>query len=203
MRTALSTGFSVLLLLGAAASAPIGAPPPGAPVQSPDQVASAGRVITPSMMLDHVKALAADDKEGRAPGTVGEERTVAYLVEPVQAPRTGAGQSRRHLRAARCRSSAFTGEADGRVRREGRRIAAGDSGRSGGGVAAGTARRDAWRSPRWSSSATASSRPNSTGTTSRASTSAARRSSCWSAIRRCRIRPIRRRSIRRPSRARP
>jgi Zn-dependent M28 family amino/carboxypeptidase len=80
MRTALSTGFFVLLLLGAAASAPIGAPPPGAPVQSPDQIASAGRVITPSMMLGHVKALAADDKQGRAPGTPGEERTVAYLV---------------------------------------------------------------------------------------------------------------------------
>lgn len=80
MRTALYTGVFVLLLLGAAASAPVGAPPPGAPVQSPDQIANAGRVITPSMMLGHVKALAADDKEGRAPGTVGEERTVAYLV---------------------------------------------------------------------------------------------------------------------------
>jgi Zn-dependent M28 family amino/carboxypeptidase len=80
MRTALSTGFFVLLLLGAAASAPVGAPPPVAPVQSPDQVASAGRVITPSVMLGHVNALAADDKQGRAPGTVGEERTVAYLV---------------------------------------------------------------------------------------------------------------------------
>ena len=32
------------------------------------------------MMLGHVTALAADDKEGRAPGTAGEERTVAYLV---------------------------------------------------------------------------------------------------------------------------
>jgi Zn-dependent M28 family amino/carboxypeptidase len=80
MRTALHTGVFVLLLLGAAASAPIGALPPGAPVQSPDQIASAGRVITPSMMLGHVKALAADDKEGRAPGTAGEERTVGYLV---------------------------------------------------------------------------------------------------------------------------
>jgi Zn-dependent M28 family amino/carboxypeptidase len=80
MRTALSTGVFVLLLRGAAASAPIGAPPPGAPAQSPDQIASAGRAITPSMMLGHVKALAADDKEGRAPGRAGEERTVAYLV---------------------------------------------------------------------------------------------------------------------------
>jgi Zn-dependent M28 family amino/carboxypeptidase len=80
MRTAVCTCVVVLLLLGAAASAPIGTPPPGAAVQSPDQIASAGRVITPSMMLGHVKALAADDKQGRAPGTPGEERTVAYLV---------------------------------------------------------------------------------------------------------------------------
>ena len=80
MRTVLSAGFFVLLLLGAAASAPVGAPPPGAPVQSPDAGRQRGRVITPSMMLGHVNALAADDKQGRAPGTVGEERTVAYLV---------------------------------------------------------------------------------------------------------------------------
>ena len=51
-----------------------------APPQSPGQIAEAARVITSAMMLDHVKALAADDKEGRAPGTTGEERTVASLV---------------------------------------------------------------------------------------------------------------------------
>jgi Zn-dependent M28 family amino/carboxypeptidase len=43
-------------------------------------VADAARVVTPTLILDYVKALSADDKEGRAPGTVGEERTVAYLV---------------------------------------------------------------------------------------------------------------------------
>jgi len=48
--------------------------------QSPAQAADAARVVTPSLILDHVKALSADDKEGRAPGTVGEERTAAYLV---------------------------------------------------------------------------------------------------------------------------
>jgi Zn-dependent M28 family amino/carboxypeptidase len=80
MRTALSPCVFVILLLGSMASTPAGAPPPGAPAQSPAQVADAARVITPSMMLSHVRALAANDKEGRAPGTAGEERTVAYLV---------------------------------------------------------------------------------------------------------------------------
>ena len=32
-------------------------------------------------VLAHTKVLASDDYEGRAPGTRGEERTVAYLVE--------------------------------------------------------------------------------------------------------------------------
>jgi Zn-dependent M28 family amino/carboxypeptidase len=80
MRTVLCSGLFGILLLGSPASAPDGAPPPGAAVQSPTQVADAARVITPMMMLDHVRALAADDKEGRAPGTTGEERTAAYLV---------------------------------------------------------------------------------------------------------------------------
>jgi hypothetical protein len=31
-------------------------------------------------MLDHVKLLASDEFEGRAPGTPGEEKTVAYLT---------------------------------------------------------------------------------------------------------------------------
>ncbi|MCX6551285.1 MAG: M28 family peptidase [Acidobacteria bacterium] len=37
--------------------------------------------ITAARILEHVTALSADDKEGRAPGTVGETRTVAYLVD--------------------------------------------------------------------------------------------------------------------------
>ena len=78
MRTALC---SALLLVSLLTGAPASAPPPlGLPSQSADQLASAARVMTPALLLDHVKALAADNKEGRAPGTVGEERTVAYLV---------------------------------------------------------------------------------------------------------------------------
>ena len=73
---------SCLCVLGALLSASWAssrAEVPAAP-QSPGQIAEAARVITPAMMLQHVRALAADDKEGRAPGTVGEERTVAYLT---------------------------------------------------------------------------------------------------------------------------
>src|SRR5687768_16202070 len=32
-------------------------------------------------ILDHIKILASDEFEGRAPGTPGEDKTVAYLVE--------------------------------------------------------------------------------------------------------------------------
>jgi Zn-dependent M28 family amino/carboxypeptidase len=80
MRTAITSSVFVLLLVGFLASAPVGAPPPAARPQTPAQIADAARVITSAMMLNHVKALAADDKAGRAPGTAGEERTVAYLV---------------------------------------------------------------------------------------------------------------------------
>jgi hypothetical protein len=31
--------------------------------------------------MDHVRVLSSDDFEGRGPGTVGEEKTVRYLVE--------------------------------------------------------------------------------------------------------------------------
>ena len=80
MRTAVFSCVAVTFMLGSLSSAPAGAPRSGSPGQSPAQVADAARIITPALMLDHVKALAADDKEGRAPGTRGEERTVAYLV---------------------------------------------------------------------------------------------------------------------------
>ena len=80
MRTIRSSSLLVILIAGFLASAPLGAPPPAPAAQSPAQIADAARVITSAMMLSHVRALAADDKAGRAPGTVGEERTVAYLV---------------------------------------------------------------------------------------------------------------------------
>ena len=37
--------------------------------------------IEPQPILEHIKILASDEFEGRAPGTPGEEKTVAYLVD--------------------------------------------------------------------------------------------------------------------------
>ena len=37
--------------------------------------------IDPAVVLGHVKMLASDAFEGRAPGTPGEEKTVGYLIE--------------------------------------------------------------------------------------------------------------------------
>jgi Zn-dependent M28 family amino/carboxypeptidase len=73
-------GPAIAILAAAGAFAAAGARPAAMPGQSQDQIAAAARRITAGVILDHVKALAADDKEGRAPGTAGEERTVAYLT---------------------------------------------------------------------------------------------------------------------------
>ena len=37
--------------------------------------------IEPQKVLDHIKVLASDEYEGRAPGTKGEELTVKYLED--------------------------------------------------------------------------------------------------------------------------
>lgn len=40
-----------------------------------------GQAIDPSAVLEHIKVLASDEFEGRAPASPGEEKTVAYLTE--------------------------------------------------------------------------------------------------------------------------
>jgi hypothetical protein len=47
--------------------------------------AQQGLSIDPARMTEHVKVLASDDFEGRAPATPGEEKTVAYIVKQLQA----------------------------------------------------------------------------------------------------------------------
>ncbi len=37
--------------------------------------------LAASRLLNHVQVLASDEFEGRAPGTVGETKTVDYLIE--------------------------------------------------------------------------------------------------------------------------
>ena len=61
-----------------------GAPPP--PVESAGQMPQRipiGQLpdVDMTAVLGHVKALSSDEFEGRAPGTPGEEKTVAYLID--------------------------------------------------------------------------------------------------------------------------
>jgi Zn-dependent M28 family amino/carboxypeptidase len=63
----------VAFVLVAAAFCPAALPAPAAEPSFP--------AIDGSAVLEHTKVLASDAFEGRAPGTPGEERTVAYLIE--------------------------------------------------------------------------------------------------------------------------
>jgi Zn-dependent M28 family amino/carboxypeptidase len=47
-------------------------------------VTAAARAIDTASLLQHIKDLAADSMEGRAPGTPGEDKTVAYLTQQFQ-----------------------------------------------------------------------------------------------------------------------
>ena len=129
----------------------------------------------------HVRVLASDDFEGRKPGTPGEEKTVAYLIEQFRklGLKPGNGESYRAAGAdggdrspPPMRRSPIAGR--GATLSAGLRQGHGhlDQARSAAGGAAGTAS--------WCSSATASSRRNMHGTTTPASTCTARRSSSWS-----------------------
>src|SRR3954470_21573489 len=52
----------------------------GGPAAAPAQVPVAQLPkVDPAKILDHIKVLSADDMEGRAPGTAGEEKAVAYI----------------------------------------------------------------------------------------------------------------------------
>ena len=48
-------------------------------------VTAAAQAIDTAALLQHIKDLAADSMEGRAPGTPGEEKAVAYLTQQFQA----------------------------------------------------------------------------------------------------------------------
>ncbi len=63
--------------LAACAAAPSSTTPQTAAAVDP--VEEAGAAITPELILGHTRALAADEFEGRQPGSAGEDKTVAYL----------------------------------------------------------------------------------------------------------------------------
>lgn len=46
---------------------------------------SSTAVISPTRLLEHIRVLSSDEFEGRAPGTPGEEKTVAYITEQFKA----------------------------------------------------------------------------------------------------------------------
>jgi hypothetical protein len=77
-RRAIPSVLLALALLPLACTAPKPAPPaPAATVASP--------AIDGQAVLNHVKVLASDEYEGRAPGTKGEDLTVAYISDQFKA----------------------------------------------------------------------------------------------------------------------
>ncbi len=83
MKKSLSTICSMLLLVSFTLSA--FAQKRGAQVTTMAKPSQASLdAITADGILRHTKVLASDEFEGRAPGTAGEERTVAYLQEQCQ-----------------------------------------------------------------------------------------------------------------------
>ena len=160
--------------------------------------------IDAAAVLGHVKTLASDEFEGRAPGTAGEKMTVAYLVEALQGAGPEAGQPRRHLRPE---GAARRHHADGprrcrHRRRERQGVQAAGATTSSPGPSASPTRSP---STRLRARLRRLRRPGagvSVGRLQGRSTSRARRWSCWSTIRRCRDPAIAaRRSTRRRSAA--
>ncbi len=66
--------LGTLILLGAACAAIAGTPDSASPP-----------LIDPERLLAHIKVLSSDEYEGRLPGTVGEQKSIAYLSEQLKA----------------------------------------------------------------------------------------------------------------------
>ncbi|SFF54970.1 Zn-dependent amino-or carboxypeptidase, M28 family [Fontimonas thermophila] len=77
--TSSSSSRCAIVLSAAALGACVALPQPVSAPHAPDAAALAS--ITADDLLAHVRVLASDAFEGRLPGTPGEEKTVAYLVE--------------------------------------------------------------------------------------------------------------------------
>ena len=86
----ISNLVAVALLLGSAACSKNESPSPAttAPATAtPTAQVSLAQLPKPdtAKILDHIKALSADDMEGRAPGTAGEDKAVAYIESQFKA----------------------------------------------------------------------------------------------------------------------
>src|SRR5947208_16485731 len=80
MRTLTYAACALALTLAACSKeeskpAPAAAAAPVSPLPAPDA----------AKILDHIKTLSADDMEGRAPGTKGEDKAVAYIESQFKA----------------------------------------------------------------------------------------------------------------------
>ena len=53
--------------------------------------AKARKAITPEGLLKHIRILASDEFEGRAPATAGEQKTVEYLINACRAMKLAPG----------------------------------------------------------------------------------------------------------------
>ena len=60
-------------------------PPAGQAVETPAASAARAPDVSAERLMAHVRALSSDEFAGRLPGTVGEEKTVAYLTEQFKA----------------------------------------------------------------------------------------------------------------------
>lgn len=91
MHRSLSTPFPRVLLLALATTVALTAckreaeAPAAQPAETPAEPGFAFKdAITPADFAEHVRVLASDEFEGRAPGTPGEEKTVEYLKAQFQ-----------------------------------------------------------------------------------------------------------------------
>ncbi|MFU8763449.1 MAG: peptidase M28, partial [Haliea sp.] len=73
---------AVLLLAACAREQP---PTTPASPAEPEVASSDHARIDATRLSEHVKVLASDEFEGRAPGTEGETRTIAFLIEQFEA----------------------------------------------------------------------------------------------------------------------
>jgi Zn-dependent M28 family amino/carboxypeptidase len=80
-KTTLLVGLSAALSVTLMAQAPVGQQSPDERVASFPEIEIALKNITSEGLLRHIKVLASDEFEGRAPGTRGEALTVQYLIE--------------------------------------------------------------------------------------------------------------------------
>ena len=76
LRSIRSLAAIALPLLGACAAPDAGSPAAAAPVP-----AEAMAAVDSAAIMTHIRALADDSMLGRAPGSVGESRAVAYIQE--------------------------------------------------------------------------------------------------------------------------